>query len=49
LRHIELVVAVGRNLVFAGLDDKNAVLTHQSADTAVTDVQTDFFQRCGHP
>ena len=48
-RNVELVIAVSRHLVFPCSDHRYAVLAHQTADTAVTDIQSDLFQLFGHP
>lgn len=42
------VIAIGRCLVFASSDDRYAVLAHQTAHTAMTDVQADLLQLFGH-
>ena len=47
--NVELVVAVSCDRVFMGSDDRNPVLSHQSADAAVADFQTNLFQLFGHP
>lgn len=36
-RDIELVIAVGRHLVFAGFNSGYVVMAHQAAHTAMTD------------
>ena len=48
-RNVELVIAICRDLVFAGLYDRYAVLTHQPAYTAVPDIQADLLQLFRHP
>ena len=40
---VELVIAVGRDLMLTRSHDRDAVLTHQPANTAVPDVQADLF------
>ena len=47
-RDVELVVAIRRDLVFAGPYDRYAVLTHQPAYTAVPDIQADLLQLFRH-
>jgi hypothetical protein len=42
------VIAVRCDLVFTGSDNGYPVLAHQSADTAVTNIQTKLFQLFGH-
>ena len=42
-RDVELVIAVGRDLMLTCSQDRDAVLTHQPANTAVPDVQADLF------
>ena len=42
-RDVERVIAVRCHLVFARSDDRYAVLTHQPADSVVTDIQADLF------
>ena len=42
-RDVELVIAVGRDLMLTCSHDRDAVLTHQPANTAVPDVQADLF------
>ena len=44
VRHnVELVIAVGRDLMLTCSHNRDAVLTHQPANTAVQDVQADLF------
>ena len=43
-RDVELVIAVGRDLMLTCSQDRDAVLTHQPANTAVPDVQADLFR-----
>ena len=48
-RDVELVIAIRRDLVFAGPYDRYAVLTHQLAHAAVADIQADLLQLFRHP
>ena len=48
-RDVELVIAIRRDLVFAGPYDRYAVLTPQPAYTAVADIQANFFQLFYYP
>ena len=48
-RDVELVIAIRRDLVFAGPYDRYAVLTHQLAHAAVADIQADLLQLFHHP
>jgi hypothetical protein len=43
-RDVEAVVAICRCLVFTGSDHFEAVLAHQTTDTAVTNIQADLLQ-----
>ncbi len=47
-RDVEAVVAICRCLVFTGSDHSEAVLAHQTADTAVTNIQADLLQFFRH-
>ena len=47
-RDVELVIAVGRDLMLTCSHDRDAVLTHQPANTAVPDVQADLFSLFRH-
>ena len=47
--NIELGIAVGCDLVFAGPYDRYAVLTHQPANTAMPHIQADLLQLFRHP
>lgn len=42
-RNVELVIAVDRDLMLTRTHHRDAVLTHQPANTAVPDVQADLF------
>ena len=42
-RDVERMVAVGRHLVFLGAFDTDTILTHEPADAAVANVQTQLF------
>ena len=46
---VELVIAVGRDLMLTCSQDRDAVLTHKPANTAVPDVQADLLQLFRHP
>ena len=48
-RDIELMIAVGRHLVFACSNNGYAVLTYQTTDTAVPHIQASLFQLFSHP
>ena len=45
-RYIEAVMAIGRGLVFVSSDHVNAVIAHQSANTAMTNGQTQLLSSC---
>ena len=47
-RNVELVIAVCGDLVFTGSDDGYTILAHQSANSAMPDVQADFLQLFRH-
>ena len=46
--NIELVIAVRGDLVFAGSDNGDSVLTHQPANTAVADIKAQLLQFLRH-
>ncbi len=48
-RDIEGMVAIGRYLVFPGPNDLDAVLAHQTANTAMPDIEAQLLQLLGHP
>jgi hypothetical protein len=41
---VELVVAIGRGLVFSGPDNGYTILAHQTAHTAMANIQADLLQ-----
>ena len=47
-RDIELMIAIGRCLVFTRADNRNVILLHQSTDAPMADIQTKLFQLFGH-
>ena len=48
-RDIELLIAIGRCLIFAGSDNAQTVLAHQTANTSMSNRQTDLLEFLGHP
>ena len=48
-RDVELVIAISRDLVFAGPYERYAVLTYQLPYTAVPDIQADLLQLFCYP
>jgi hypothetical protein len=47
-RDVELVITVGRGLMFARSDHKYTVLAHQTANSAVTDIKANLFELLSH-
>ena len=48
-RYVELMVAVGCHLLFAGPDHGYSALTHQTTNTTMANIQTDLLQLFSHP
>jgi len=48
-RNVELVVAIGCELVFTHSHNRYVVLAHQTANATMANIQTDFFQLFRQP